>query len=203
MIIFGTRTKFLTAFGTQQTCSHCNNGQLNLAYTVSYFHIFWIPMFPIGKKGITQCPHCKQTLSENELSPQSRSLLNTQKGSAKTPLKYFAGLILIGVLIVSVITINVLDKKGGYIRKPQIGDVYQVKGISENQYVLWKVTAVEGDSVVFSTNKQNNLSQADINEQTVFGKLDADFTPSTFKMAKRNIKSMTQNNKNLVAIFRK
>lgn len=160
-------------------------------------------MFPIGKQGITQCPHCKQTLTENELSPQSRSLLNNQKGSAKTPLKYFAGLILIGVLIVSVIAINVLDKKGGYIRKPQIGDVYQVKGISENQYVLWKVTAVEGDSVVFSTNKQNNLSQADINEQTVFGKLDADFTPSTFKMAKRNIKSMTQNNKNLVAIFRK
>ncbi|WP_179747327.1 hypothetical protein [Pedobacter xixiisoli] len=85
-MIFGTRTKLLSAFGTQQTCAHCNTGKLNL---------------------------------------------------------------------------------------------------------------------VFATHKGNALSQADINDEAVFGKLDANFTPSTFKMAKRNIKSMTKNNKNLVAIFRK
>ena len=203
MIIFGTRSKLLNAFGTQQTCNHCNTGKLNEVYTINYFHIFWIPMFPIGKKGMTQCPHCKQTLTERELDPQSRNYLHSQKGNAKTPLKYFAGLIIIGLLVFSVVAINVLDKKGGYIRNPEIGDVYQVKGFDENQFVLWKVTAVEGDSVVFVTHKNNALSQAEINDETVFGKLDADFTPSTLKMSKSNIKSMTKNNKNLVAIFRK
>lgn len=109
----------------------------------------------------------------------------------------------IGLLIFSVIAINVLDKNGGYIRNPEIGDVYQVKGNDENQFVLWKVTAVEGDTVVFATGSKHDLTQAEITEETVFGKLDADFTPSNLKMAKRNIQSMTKNNKNLVAIFRK
>lgn len=203
MIIFGTRTKLLSAVGTQHTCSHCNTGKLNLVYTGSYFHIFWIPIFPLGKKGMTQCPHCKQTLTERELAPQSRSYVNSQKSSAKTPLTHFSGLIIIGVLILSIFLINAFDKTGGYIRNPKIGDVYQVKGNAENQFVLWKVTAVEGDTVVFATHSQYNLVQADINEQTVFGKLDEKFTDSRLKMAKRNIKSMTQNNKNLVAIFRK
>ena len=203
MIIFGTRTKLLSAVGTQHSCGHCNTGKLNLVYTGSYFHIFWIPMFPLGKQGMTQCPHCKQTLTERELAPQSRSYVNSQKGSAKTPLTYFSGLIIIGVLIFSVILINAFDKTGGYIRNPEVGDVYQVKGFDANQFVLWKVTAVEGDTVIFATHKANNLSQAEITEETVFGKLDADFTPSNLKMAKRNIKSMTKNNKNLVAIFRK
>lgn len=203
MIIFGTRTKFLTAFGTQHTCSHCNTGKLNLVYTGSYFHIFWIPIFPLGKRGMTECPHCKQVLTEKEVGPQGRSYLHSQKAGVKTPITHFFGLILIGVIILSVIVINVLDKKDGYIRNPEIGDVYQVKGIDENQFVLWKVTAVEGDTVVFATGTKHNLTQAEITEETVFGKLDADFTPSNLKMAKRNIKSMTKNNKNLVEIFRK
>lgn len=203
MIIFGTRTKFLNAVSTQHTCNHCNTGKLNLVYTGSYFHIFWIPMFPLGKQGMTQCPHCKQTLTERELAPQSRTYLNNQKGSAKRPLTHFSGLILIGVLVLAVILINAFDKIGGYIRNPEVGDVYQVKGNSENQFVLWKVTAVEGDTVVFATGDRADLTQAEITDETVFGKLDADFTPSNLKMAKRNIKSMTKNNKNLVAIFRK
>lgn len=203
MIIFGTRAKLLSAIGTQHTCNHCNTGKLNLVYTGRYFHIFWIPMFPLGKQGMTQCPHCKQTLTERELAPQSRSYLQSQKGTVKTPLTHFSGLILFGVLILSVILINAFDKTGGYIRNPEVGDVYQVKGFDENQFTLWKVAAVEGDSVVFNTSSLSNLSQTDITEETVFGKLDESFTSSTVKLAKRNIKSMTKNNKNLVEIFRK
>lgn len=160
-------------------------------------------MFPLGKQGMTQCPHCKQILTEKELGAQGHGLLRAQKGNFKAPLKYFFGLILVGLLIFSLIAINVLDKKGGYINKPKVGDVYQVKGIEDNQYVLWKVTGVEGDSVVFTTHKSIGLGKSEITDETVFGKLDADFTTSSFKMAKRNIKNMTKNNKNLVAIFGK
>ena len=106
MIIFGTRNKFLTAFNTEQTCGHCNTGKLNLVYTISYFHVFWIPMFPFGKKGMTQCPHCKQILNAHELAPESRNYINNQKSNVKTPLTYFAGLILIGVLILFVTLLN-------------------------------------------------------------------------------------------------
>lgn len=203
MIIFGTRTRVLTAFSTPHNCSYCNTGKLNLVYTGSYFHIFWIPIFPLGKRGMTECPHCKQVLTEREVGPQGRSYLHSQKAAVKTPIMHFLGLILIGLIIGSVVLINVLDKKRGYIRNPEIGDVYQVKGFTNNQFVLWKVTAVEGDTVVFATGNKPDLTQAEITEETVFGKLDADFTPSNLKMAKRNIESMTKNNKNLVVIFRK
>lgn len=203
MIIFGTRTKFLNAFNSEQTCAHCNTGKLNLAYTVRYFHIFWIPMFPIGKQGMTQCPHCKQTLSGHELSPQNRSQLNIQKGSTKTPLKYFSGLIIIGALILSVSVITAFDKTGRYIRKPKIGDIYQLKSYTPNQFTFMKVVAIEPDSLVFAVHQRTDFLQADINEKAVFEKYDKDFNPNPFKMAKTNIKSMTENSKNLVEIFRK
>lgn len=204
MIIFGTRTKFLTSLATAQDCGYCHSGKLNLAYTIRYFHIFWIPMFPLGRQLMTQCPHCKQMLTEREIHPQTKANLFGQNISVKTPLKYYFGLILIGTLILLVALIKTMDKKGRYIDQPQVGDVYQVKGVGNNNlFTLWKVTAVEPDSVVLAVHQQSKIAKADINEKAVFGKLDKGFSENTFKMAKRNIKSMTRGKKNLAEVYRK
>jgi hypothetical protein len=203
MIIFGARTKFLTATSSGQTCGHCNTGKLNLVYTVRYFHIFWIPMFPLGKEAMTQCPHCKQILRSNELAPESRNYLNAQKNAVKTPAKYFTGLIIIGLFILFIVAVNVFNKTGRYVDKPEVGDIYQIKSPDENQFTFWKIVSIKGDSLFFATHKLNNIPKKDINEQSVFEKYDKDFTPSTLKMTKKNIKSMTQGSKNLVDVFRK
>ncbi|RZK57918.1 MAG: hypothetical protein EOO87_01675 [Pedobacter sp.] len=160
-------------------------------------------IFPLGKQGMTQCPHCKQTLSERELSPQNRSQLNIQKSAVKTPLTHFSGLILIGGLILLIVVLTAFDKTGRYIRNPQIGDIYQVKDHTEGRFTFMKVTAVEGDTLVFATHIRHDFLQADINEKAVFEEYDKGFLHSNLKMSKSNIKSMTENAKNLVEIFRK
>ncbi|SHG43345.1 zinc-ribbon domain-containing protein [Pedobacter caeni] len=203
MIIFGARTKFLTASVSGQTCGHCDTGKLNLVYTIRYFHIFWIPMFPLEKRAMTQCPHCKQVLTSNELAPESRNYLNTQKSAIRTPLKYFAGLIIIGLFILFIVVATAFNKTGRYVNKPKVGDIYQIKSDTENQFTFLKIVKIEGDSLILAVHKLNHVPQADINEQRVFEHYDKDFTPLTFKMSRNNIKSMTKGSKNLVEVFRK
>lgn len=79
LIFFGTRSSKIHSnrITSNTECPHCNS-QNSFIYSVygTYFHIFWIPMFRLGRRTIVECSHCKKTYGEEELSESVRIALN-------------------------------------------------------------------------------------------------------------------------------
>ncbi|QNK63246.1 zinc-ribbon domain-containing protein [Pedobacter sp. PAMC26386] len=102
IFFFGTRSKaILTILLKNLECLYCKQTDtvfLNIIST--YAHLFWIPLFPVGKKKFTVCSHCRQTLAENQMPMEYKAAIAQENINAKVPVWQFAGLIIIGCLIV-------------------------------------------------------------------------------------------------------
>lgn len=149
MIIFGLRSGKFKAVATPiGDCSHCQgNGTVQLYFSRRYFHIFWIPFFPVSTTGISECSHCRQSLRKEQMAPTVQNTYTEARRAFKTSAKYFAGLILV-VLFVGAATIAAfvaLRNSKTYIQAPRAGDVYEVR--EDGIYTLYRVNAVSGDSV--------------------------------------------------------
>lgn len=103
MIIFGVRSSHLGSFQVNgSTCSYCeNSGTQNISQFGSYFHIFWIPVFPLTKSTFGECMHCKRTIRRKEFSSDLHNAYNNGKSAIKRPLWHWSGLLLFGGLILT------------------------------------------------------------------------------------------------------
>src|SRR4051812_15178616 len=136
MIIYGTKTTQLAKETCSQTCSSCgtqNNADLYVFQ--NYAHVFWIPLFPIGKTGVAQCGHCKKVLRLKEMSPTLKMFYDNLRSNTKTPVWTFSGMALIALFVVSAI---VSDQKkdqrnAALILAPKAGDIFEIK-TEANQY---------------------------------------------------------------------
>ena len=164
MIIFGRGSTHLKSEHLKQiSCPHCQSQDtVDISVYGNYAHVFWIPTFPIGKQGVSQCQHCKQTLKEKEMPDQFKQAFKAFKSTLKTPFWHFSGLLLIAVLIGWIsYSGNQNDKaNGAYIQAPLQGDVYEFK-TDDGNYTLAKVVAVYDDSleVVFNQYEINKASK--------------------------------------------
>jgi hypothetical protein len=164
MIIFGTRNKAISQETFQGKCIHC--GQLATVQFVvvqRYAHVFWIPFFPIGKKGVSVCSHCKQTLTVKEFNDEYREFYNQVKQNRRPPVYMYSGLILLGLLITAAVITGKKDQARlrEQVAHPKAGDVYSIKEAQE-RFTLYKVTDVSKDSVyvlyhMLETNKKSGL----------------------------------------------
>jgi hypothetical protein len=192
MIIFGARTKILNGSTATTNCSNCGSAQtVRLSFALRYFHIFWIPMFPISKTGISQCSHCKQVLYANEMPNDLKTVYNQEKAKAKIPWGYRFGLILIGLffaLMIFSMLFGGANKE--YVKTAQINDVYQIKEGSEN-YTLYKVIKVEGDIITVVKNKQFASKISQLNQLVVDAKND--YTTNEMKFSKTELENMIAN----------
>ncbi|SEK81845.1 hypothetical protein SAMN04487910_1204 [Aquimarina amphilecti] len=102
MIIFGSRSVYVTSKqSTGSICPSCGTkGSLRLIVFRRHVHVFWIPIFPIGKKGMSQCQHCKHVLNIKEMPEPIKQECITLKNKTKGPIWQFAGL---GILIVMIL----------------------------------------------------------------------------------------------------
>lgn len=103
MIIFGTGSSKIAPQKLETgDCSYCNakNSMWVQGYK-RYFHIFWIPCFPIGKKVYAVCGHCKGAFEEKEIENQElrNSFENFKRDNIKTPWYHFAGLIVVFLFV--------------------------------------------------------------------------------------------------------
>lgn len=83
------------------TCSHCS--EHNTVYAVvfaSYFHVWYIPFFPLPKRVVTVCSHCKAYHETSELDPKLAQRCKAIKSQVKTPLKYWSISIVILLILV-------------------------------------------------------------------------------------------------------
>lgn len=94
MIIFGSRASNIGSFNIPNSkCDYCEQGDTqHVSVFGKYAHVFWIPLFPIGKKAVSECTHCKRTIDQSEFSPELRKLYQENKSQAKRPIWHWIGL---------------------------------------------------------------------------------------------------------------
>ena len=165
MIVYGTKTKELAKEHLIDKSPNCGTqNSIDMHVFQKYAHVFWIPFFPVGKTGVSQCDHCKQVLKLKEMPSSLKTAYDNLKAQTKTPIWTFAGLALIAVLITIIV---ISDKKKAernaqLILTPQTGDVFEIK-TKDNQYTLYKVNQVIGDTVFVQVNnyETNKISGLD------------------------------------------
>lgn len=169
MIIYGTKSVNLLSKNSKNTaCPNCQTeGSITYHIYRKHAHIFWIPLFPLGKKGYSECAHCKNVLEPKEMPRNMQMELDTIKNEASGPIWQFAGLAIIAILIIWGAFANEQDKKMElqYIASPEVNDVYEYKSES-GSYSTMKVVEVSDDSVfvvpnMYETNKMTKVYKID------------------------------------------
>ena len=177
MIIYGSKSKELRKEILTDPCQNCGTQNcIEMHVFQKYAQVFWIPFFPMGKTAVSQCGHCKQLLKLKEMPASLKASYENLKAEIKTPIWMFSGLALVAVLIaIGVISEkNKGEKNARLILTPQSGDIFEVK-TAENQYTLYKVDQIQGDSVFvqvnnYETNKitgLNDLKKKDYSEEVL------------------------------------
>lgn len=72
MIFYGTKS---TQIGTESLFDKCSNcgtqNSLEMVVFQKYAHVYWIPFFPLGRTGATQCSNCKQVVQNKKSLPKT------------------------------------------------------------------------------------------------------------------------------------
>lgn len=191
MIIFGSGSASLgTQKYTPTACPHCHTEE-SLVFSAfrKHAHVFWIPMFPIGKKGHAQCLHCKAVMPPHEMPDSFRKDYYTFLNQTKGPAWQYIGLLLL-VALLGIAIWSVQDqtsKELEYLQNPQAGDVYGYE-LDLNAYSTLKIERITADSLFMSPNlyeisKRHKISRIDLPKNY------ADFTEG---YSKEEIKNMYQ-----------
>ena len=106
MILFGRKAHHLgLTEESAENCKKCGNSRIVISIFQKYFHILWLPMFPIKKEAASQCLSCQEVLVEKKFSESHKLIAKQLKKQYKTPLWIFIGIFifLISVLIKTVL----------------------------------------------------------------------------------------------------
>ncbi|GGG47473.1 hypothetical protein [Hymenobacter glacieicola] len=154
MIIYGYRTSHLRTEPVAGSCPTCATpDSLRVSVLGRYAHVYWVPLFPLGKTGGSECGHCRQVLRPTEMPPALRQEFQTVKQRAGVPLWHFAGAALAALGVLWGVVSNSLSQEANqtFITAPHKGDLYYIR--TENgHYSLLKVQEVAGNSVKLLAN---------------------------------------------------
>jgi zinc-ribbon family len=176
-MIFGSKVKQLSNEARPNlSCPHCNTtGKMTVGVVNKYFHVMFIPTFPTGKTGFSQCGHCKQILEEKDMPANIRSEVFNIKQDSKTPYWMYSGLFGFALLMVFG---SISGKKNDaenaqFIDAPAVGDKYHIKN-DFRDFTIYRVNNVTADSIYFDLNnysvtKRRGLYKIDKEENYVPG----------------------------------
>lgn len=155
MIFYGTKAAHLKSERVSGVkCSHCDQQTPhNISIYGKYAYLYWIPVFPMSKKGVSECQNCKATLEPKEMSEQLRLKYDNVKRDVKTPYTHWIGTFILSILIGFVFYAGAQHEKDvvEWIANPQQGDIIEYK--PTGYYSTLKVTRVTNDSIFFAPNK--------------------------------------------------
>ncbi|MDO6491622.1 MAG: zinc-ribbon domain-containing protein [Cellulophaga sp.] len=166
MIFYGSNSSHLKSQLTRQIpCSNCKeSAKFSVEVYGKYAHLYWIPIFPIGKTGAAVCTNCNSVFEPRQMDHNLKLEYKNVKGETKTPIKHFSALFIIGILIAGLSFSSFLDGKNteDYINQPQVNDVYRFK--TEASYFSTMKIAAISDSIYFKVNEYETNKQSGINE---------------------------------------
>src|SRR5262245_10018383 len=128
MLIFGSRGKAIWtgAEPTDHPCGFCGRRLLRPVVIQRYAHVFWIPFFPLRKRAFLECLHCKRLIGQDEGGVALKPALRAARASARTPRRYFTGLVLLAIMMaVGAVGDRIRSwRERGWIAEPAAGDIY-------------------------------------------------------------------------------
>ena len=171
LFFFGLgQTRITTVALTGVTCTYCGTPNSVTATVFSrYFHLFWIPVIPLGKFSLTQCLHCKQMLDKKEMPAAYQAPVAALQDSAKLPVTNYLALIVLGLGVLFILGVGLFDRKASRAAAasaaatpaaapvaeeaapaalPTAGAVYLMP-LDAGRYSLMQVTKATADSVYF------------------------------------------------------
>jgi hypothetical protein len=202
MIIYGSRSKQLLKETVIEKCAHCGTQNMDMHIFQRYAHIFWIPFFPIGKIAVSQCNNCKQVLKQKEMPAALQKEINhTLNSKTRTPVWMFSGLVLLAILITSMVidSNKKNERNAAFISAPLRGDVFEVR-TEDNQYTLFKVEEIQGDTVLFLINDFQTNKSSGLRE--IKSKGDKAYSDEIYTIARKDLKEMFDKGK-ILDIIRK
>jgi len=171
MIVYGTRATLLKSEYLFEPCPNCKaTNSVQISIFGRYAHIFWIPFFPIGKKGVSVCSNCKQVLKDKDMPDTLKLSYDNLKTHAKTPIWNFSGLAIVALVAIG-LTISENhknDKIGRYLAAPKKGDIFELK-LADTVFTLYKVQKADADTIYFSPAKYQTNLETDVSSLSVRG----------------------------------
>jgi hypothetical protein len=187
MIIYGRKGKILAKEPVTDKCPNCQTqNSIDMYIVQDYAHVFWIPLIPIGKTGVSHCGQCKGVLKLREMPLYLMKTYETVKVKTKTPIWMFLGLAIIAVFII----VNVIDSRkkdqnnSTFITAPKAGDIFEIK-TKDNQYTLFKTVWVVGDSVYVNINKYTSDKSSGLAAMK-----NKEYSESVYALSKKELKEM-------------
>jgi hypothetical protein len=159
-VLWGWRGKVIPGkMLSNQRCEHCGSGSLRAHTVVNYVHMFWIPLFPVGKQIATECTHCKAVQKGKEVSKAIKEEAARQQAIAPIPKYLFVGTVAL-IAFAGFLYYNVQTQRArtaDYVASPITGDCFvvnyeEVFGVSEDdlRYGVMRVNFASSDSVAFA-----------------------------------------------------
>jgi hypothetical protein len=152
--LYGLRSTKGKPIEAKEVCPSCGKEHTVYVYPYyEYFHIFWIPIFPVSKQIVVACVSCDKVFNVNK-----KDLNKDIKSQMKTPKWHFIGLVFMLIFFSYIVYWLSSGQKEAvanmsyYIENPQVGDVYEVQSGYE-EYTLMKVAAVKNDTIFLRRNK--------------------------------------------------
>ncbi|TGE24127.1 hypothetical protein E5K00_02620 [Hymenobacter aquaticus] len=112
LFFFGLgQTRITTSPLAGVSCAYCGTPDAVTATVFSrYFHVFWIPVIPLGKFSLTQCGHCKQVLEKKEMPAAYQAPVAALQSSARLPITNYLVLLLMGALVLFMVGVGLFRK---------------------------------------------------------------------------------------------
>ncbi|SNC59443.1 hypothetical protein SAMN06265337_0054 [Hymenobacter gelipurpurascens] len=164
MIIYGHRASHLVTEpvpGACPTCAAPNSRRVSIFGR--YAHLYWVPMFSLGKTGAAECRHCRQVLQPQEMDPALKQTMLQVQQQVRVPGWHFSGLALLLLTVLSGLVLHGTSQKDTqlFVETPHKGDLYHIR--TENgHYSLLKVQDVTGNSVKLLPNNYEMESQREV-----------------------------------------
>ena len=166
-------------------CDNCNSYEQRFSVYQEYFHIFFIPIFPLGVKTVQSvCLKCNDTFNGEKK--------NHYLSITKTPIYLYTGIILFVGLITTLViaNINTQKQKAEYVANPKINDVYLIReDVNKSTiYYFLKIKNIDVDTVELLHNYlQYNRFISSMNDSDYF------VNNEIYKVSKSDLKNFLEN----------
>ncbi|MDC6365202.1 MULTISPECIES: zinc-ribbon domain-containing protein [Flavobacteriaceae] len=112
MKILGSRSNYIGALKLNDVkCNFCEKKETqNIIEFGSCFHIFLVPMFPLGRETFMECEHCKRKIKKSEFNYELKKIYYENGLKLRRPWWHWAGFILILLVFIFYNTWKLIDR---------------------------------------------------------------------------------------------
>lgn len=157
LLIYGKKTaRIKIATDHHEQCKSCGEFDMSIVVLQDYFHIFYIPVCPVGPKNTKAwCRGCGQPFGEPSFEKR-------YEDQARTPVYFYTIPILFLLVIVAGVFANfsTQNEKAKFVQNPQTGDIYLIRKDQKDTtvYYFLKIKDINRDSVTLYHNDLFYLS---------------------------------------------